>query len=388
LEWVMIGIVAIVQVLTALAQTMPVQILTNGLGLVIFAVMGLLLPQRPIPKFLYTAIEFGLILGLGCGGNLPLPMMLFIVLVIRNCVLLQGQSRAIVTGLAFLGAIVLQTYRLFHQNLLLKVSIDQVSTVWLGFVLIFGLVILFLHLLVDAALKERQGLEQLAAANLRLRQYALRVEELATVQERNRIARDIHDSLGHSLTVFSIHLEAALRLLNSDPPKAEMLLQEAKQLNAKTLEEVRQSVTALRADPLLNRSLSVAIADLVTEFQRSTGIQPTSMIQLPYPLDHELNIAVYRIVQESLTNIRKYAAATEVSLAIVQSPSQLEVSILDNGGGFDLNQNKTGFGLQGMEERTLALGGHLNISTALQQGCQVMAIFPMQTDYYDLTTYD
>lgn len=270
---------------------------------------------------------------------------------------------------------------MFHQNLPIKVSLDQLGAVWIGFLLVFGLVILFLHLLVDAALKERQGQEQLTAANDRLRQYALRVEELATVQERDRIARDIHDSLGHSLTVYGIHLEAALRLLRSNPTKAEALLLEVKQLNSKTLQEVRQSVTALRSDPLRERSLTAAIADLVTEFQRSTDIPPTCIIQLKSPLFRELSVVIYRIVQESLTNICKYATATEVSVSIVQSATHLQVSIQDNGKGFELSQNTTGFGLQGMQERTLALSGQLEIITAPNQGCLMNVIFPIETNH-------
>lgn len=377
LEWVLLGIVAIAQILVGLINAMPISLLVNGLGLGIFAALGLLKPNRETSKVIYTIAEFGLIMALGFWGNIPLPAMLFIVLVIRNCVVLEGQSRAVVTGLAFLGCLLLQTYRLFHQSLLSKIPLDKFGAVWVGFFLVFGLVIVFLHLLVDAALKERQGQEHLAAANARLRQYALRVEELATEQERNRIARDIHDSLGHSLAVFSIHLEAALRLLHSDPAKTEMLLLEIKQLNANTLQEVRQSVTVLRSDPLQRRSLSDAITGLTTDFQCSTGILPTFDIQLQHSLPHEMNVAIYRIIQESLTNIRKHAMATEVCIAIVESLSHLQVMVEDNGRGFDLNQNTTGFGLQGMQERTLTLAGQLEIVTAPQQGCRIKVVLPI-----------
>jgi signal transduction histidine kinase len=376
LEWILLGIIAIAQILVAIINATPIALIVNGLGLCLFAAMRLKMPRSQIGKVIYTSTEFGLILFLGLIGNIPLPTILFVVLVIRNCLLLEGRSRAIVTGLAFLGCLSFQTYRLFHQSLMFKIPLDQFGPVLVGLLLAFGLVILFLHLLVDVALKERQGQEQLEVANTRLREYALRVEELATAQERNRIARDIHDSLGHSLTVFSIHLEAALRLLRSDPEQAATLLLEIKQLNSKTLQDVRQSVTALRSDPLREQSLSTAIANLVVEFQRSTQILPARIIQLKQPLTHELNVVIYRIVQESLTNICKYAAATEVEISIVQSISNLQVTIRDNGKGFEFKHNTTGFGLQGMQERTLALGGHFEIVSAPNQGCRVSAIFP------------
>jgi signal transduction histidine kinase len=377
LEWVLLGIVAIAEGLVLWADLVPMRLIFNALGFGLFAALGRIVPQSRSAKAIYTILEFGLIFGLAFWGKIPLPNILFIVVVIRNCVLLKGASSVVVTCLAFLSIIFVQTYRIFHQDLPVKISIDQIGTVWVGFLIIFGLVVLFLHLLVDAALKERQGQEQLAAANTRLRQYALRIEELATVQERNRIARDIHDSLGHSLTVFGIHLEAALRLLHSDPQKAETLLLEVQHLNSTTLQDVRQSVAALRTDPLQSRTLAAAIAELIADFQNSTRILLKSTIQLKQPLSQEQNVVVYRVVQESLTNIRKYAAATEVYLAIVQSAHQIQVIIQDNGKGFEPSQNTTGFGLQGMQERVLALAGKLEIIAAPQQGCCIKVTFPI-----------
>jgi signal transduction histidine kinase len=107
--------------------------------------------------------------------------------------------------------------------------------------------------------------EELAVANAQLREYTLRIEELATVQERNRIARDIHDSVGHALTVLNLHLEAALKLWQTDPESATEFLTEAKQLGSHALKEVRQSISTLRVDPLVGLSLPDAIADLVED---------------------------------------------------------------------------------------------------------------------------
>jgi signal transduction histidine kinase len=377
LEWVLLGIVAIAQVVVRWDNPTPIQLLLNGMGLGLFAVLGRIAPQSSFAKAIFTISEFGLIFGLAILGKIPLPSILFIVVVIRNCILLQGASSVIVTSLAFASSIVIQTQRIFSQDLPVKVYMDQLGTVWVGFFVIFGLVILFLHLLVDAALKEQQGQAQLTAANARLRHYALRIEDLATVQERNRIARDIHDSLGHSLTVCGIHVEAALRLLHSDSQKAETLLLEVQQLNSATLQDVRQSITALRTDPLQSRSLADAVAELIVDFQNSTQVIPKFTIQLTRPLSQEQNVVIYRVVQESLTNIRKYAAATAVDLAIVQSAQQIQVIIQDNGKGFDPNQNTTGFGLQGMQERVLSLAGKLEIIAAPQQGCCIKVTFPI-----------
>jgi signal transduction histidine kinase len=383
LEWVLLGTVAIAQILAGAARGMPGLTILNTVGLFAFLSLKWMIPRGAIEKLSYTVTEFGLILLLSFAGKIPLPSLLFLVLVIRNCVLLEGKARSWVAGFAFLGCLMTQTHHLATQSLLVRVPLNQIGAVWIGFILVFGLVILFLHLLVDAALKEYRGQEQLAVANARLRQYALKVEELAAEQERTRIARDIHDSLGHSLTVFGIHLEAALRLFHTNPEQAETLLKEIKQLNSQTLQDVRQSVTALRSDPLQERSLKAAIDDLVAEFARSTHITPDYEFQLQRDLSHELNAAIYRIVQESLTNVRKYAAATEVKVSIVEFAAQVKLLVQDDGKGFELSQNTTGFGLQGMQERAFALSGDLEIMALPQQGCTITATFPLQEVTHD-----
>jgi signal transduction histidine kinase len=195
---------------------------------------------------------------------------------------------------------------------------------------------------------------------------------VATLQERNRIAREIHDSLGHSLTAFNLHVEAALRLFNSDPEEAKELLVEAKQLGSNALQSVRESVGTLRSNPLQGKSLTAAITQLTEDFARSTGITPDVSMQTPMPLPDDQAIAFYRISQEALTNISKYAQATTVSIAI--SPTQLQIT--DDGRGFDPTQTTSGFGLQGMQERTSAIGGEFQLVSAIGRGCTVVVTVP------------
>jgi signal transduction histidine kinase len=382
LEWLLLGLATLVQIVVSIVNPNLGLLLLNLFGLMVFAAMRWHFPEQWSSKLLYTAAEFGLLLLLTFVSEIPLPSLLYIVLTIRNCVLLSdrdplaGKVRNTIALLAFLACLLSQSMRLWSGRIPLHIPPAQIGIVWIGFAIAFGLVFLFLQLLVDAILAERKGQEQLAAANIQLRQYALRIEELATVQERNRIARDIHDSLGHSLTVFNIHIGAALRLLHTDPPEAEALLLEVKQLGSQALQQVRQSVTLLRADPLQDRSLPDAISSLVTEFHKTTGILPAFSDRICQPLERELNLTLFRLVQESLTNISKHAAANEVSICLDRSPAAITLTIQDNGSGFDPHHRPAGFGLQGMQERTLALGGKLNITTAPACGCQIQAILP------------
>ena len=230
--------------------------------------------------------------------------------------------------------------------------------------------------LTDRILAEKQAREELAIANQRIRNYALRAEEVATLQERNRIAREIHDSLGHSLTALNLHLEIALKLSQIQPERSTELLKEAKRLGSIALQDVRQSVSTLRSDPLHGQDLPIAIQKLVDEFQLSNQLKPTCQLDLPSSLSPDIATAIYRIVQEGLTNISKYAQASEVEIAIVSSAMAIELRISDNGSGFTPSHNTTGFGLQGMRERVLSLRGTFEIVSAVDRGCRIVAIIP------------
>lgn len=383
IELVLLAASAIVQVLFHTANLRTGFPIVNLIGLTIFGAMRFIFPDRWISKLLYTIAEFGLLLLLTFVGDIPSPALLYVVLAIRNCLLLAGQDRtqrrwrSIVTALAFVFCILGQSHRLWAVRPFVTIPPEQLGSVWIGLTIVFGLVFLFLQLLVDAVLAECKGQEQLAQANSQLRQYALQMEELATVRERNRIARDIHDSLGHSLTVFNIHISAALRLFHTDPAEAESLLVEVKQLGTQALQEVRESVSLLRTDPWQGRSLVEAIESLISEFQRTTGVAPTYNLAIDRPLSTELNYTIYRLVQESLTNICKHGAATEVAIGIHQTATEIQAIVQDNGKGFDLDRHPVGFGLQGMQERTLALAGELKVKTAPGRGCHIQAIFPL-----------
>ena len=155
----------------------------------------------------------------------------------------------------------------------------------------------------------------MAAAHEQLRQYALQIEELAAVQERNHIAREIHDSLGHTLTAQNIQLQTAAKLWQRDPNKAHTFLQQAQQLAATAMQEVRRSVRALREDSE-EPPLEEAIAHLMNDFPQGTGIAIATSIKGQTIICPRTSKALHRIVQEALTNIRKYAQATQVNIRL------------------------------------------------------------------------
>ncbi len=348
-----------------------------------FGLMGLKLPTKKTrDKVLYTGLEFGLLFLAFLLDSRPdfFPLVSLIIL-IRSCLIFEQVGRLIVAGLVFIAFLVTlfvrsAPHRPRHGPIPESIA-STILTLKLNAAVTFGLALLFILLLVNALLAERQSREKLLLANERLRQYALRIEDQATLQERNRIAREIHDALGHALTAQSIQLENAQLFLPPNAEKTASFLQEAKQLGSRALQEVRRSISTLRADPLQGQSLEVAIAKAVNEFRQTSGILPDSMIQVSQPIPAEISTALYRIIQESLTNIYKHSAATQVSIHLRESPEAIQLQINDNGQGFNPERNTTGFGLQGMRERTAALGGQFFLVSQPGKGCRITVSIPL-----------
>lgn len=379
---------ALTQLLPSPRYQVPQLPLLSILTIAAFGAMGLKLPLgRLVTKVIYTGLEFGLILFpiVLDSRSIRFFPLLCLVVVIRGCQIFPPPGRLIVASSAFLSFLL--TLFLRDQSLPIvrppvrPMMPEQVRFMVLNLklnaLLTFGLTLIFVLLLINALLAERQSREQLAIANQQLRKYALRIEDQATLQERNRIARDIHDSLGHSLTALNLQLETAIKLWQANPTKAETFLIRAKQLGSKALQDVRQSVSAMRSELLQARTLLEAIALLAEEFHNTTGVLPTCKICQKTAIPDEVKTAIYRIVQEALTNIARYAAATEVKIQLTTTSTDLCLTVADNGSGFNLEQNTTGFGLQSMRDRTQALGGKLKIDSAPAAGCQIVAVIPL-----------
>jgi signal transduction histidine kinase len=386
IEWILFAAVMALEVSPHSMQSLDRPVWSNIIVVVLLAVMGLRLPTGRLSiKIIYTIAEIIPILLATAAGMRPVGL-LYVIVVIRSYLIFGRQYRLWITAGIF--ALCLITTSLQHKHRLLNPRFEdrlqprmekrpaRDEFRW-GFVVMFGGILLSLQLLVDRVLAEKQAKEELAIANQRIRNYALKAEEVATLQERNRIAREIHDSLGHSLTALNLHLEMALKLAHIQPDRSLEVLTEAKRLGAISLRDVRQSVATLRSNPLQGQDLPTAIDKLVAEFQLSNQIKPICHLDLPPVLPQDVTTAIYRIVQEALTNISKYAGATEAIVEIRTRATEIELKIVDNGHGFNPTHNTTGFGLQGMRERVLSLQGKFEIISAPQQGCQIMAIIPL-----------
>ena len=234
--------------------------------------------------------------------------------------------------------------------------------------------------------QERQRAErllaELEAAHHQLQAYAVQVEALAVAEERNRLAREIHDSLGHYLTTITVQLEAAGKLVAVRPERAAEAIATAQGLAREGLAEVRQSVAALRASPLDMASLGEAIGELV-ETLHAGGIVTTFTIEgEAHPLPIQTRMALYRAAQEGLTNVRKHANASAVQVALAYEPERVVLTISDNGTG-QRGQETEGFGLLGLRERVALLGGSLEAGDRPEGGFRLRVEMPAKMDIMD-----
>jgi len=233
----------------------------------------------------------------------------------------------------------------------------------LVFTLVLSRIVLFQH---RARTEMESFARKLGDANEQLRSHAAAIEELAKTKERNRIARDIHDGLGHYLTVVHVQLEAANTLMARDPPAAREALLKAQELTREGLAEVRRSVALLRGSKP-QRQLVAAIEELAGECS-ADGIKAELKLRgSPRPLPEPVEITLYRAAQEALTNVRRHARASQVSIELAFAPSErIRLRVKDNGVGAD--RVGQGFGLIGLRERAESVGGKMAVRSARGRG--------------------
>jgi signal transduction histidine kinase len=196
------------------------------------------------------------------------------------------------------------------------------------------------------------------------------VETLAVDLERNRIARDIHDTLGHSLTSLDVQIELAQRLQATEPARAQKSIDLAKKLSSQALDNVRQALGTMQRSNFDLKEAIVALGEQNLPFQMIIDVQfPKLSLQSSYQL--------YCIVQESLTNIQKHAQASKVSIegSIVSGGTILK--ICDNGRGFNIYRSHAGFGLRNMKERVQCLGGDFNLDSEVGRGTEIKIFVPV-----------
>lgn len=223
---------------------------------------------------------------------------------------------------------------------------------------------------------QRQQRQELTVANEKLHQQATMLEQLTISRERNRMARELHDTLAHSLSAVAVQLEAADSTLETSPAETHLLLSKALAQTRSGLAETRRAMQSLRASPLDDLGLKLALQSLAEVTAQRGGLQlDLDLAQIPeLPAAIEQNL--YRIAQEALTNVLKHANASRLLVSLQRVEGKTCLVVHDNGIGFDPTATRRNghFGLAGIEERAAMIGGTVTVKSQPASGTTVELI--------------
>jgi signal transduction histidine kinase len=212
--------------------------------------------------------------------------------------------------------------------------------------------------------EQRSQKRKVIEANIRLSKQAEMLEQMATVRERNRLARELHDTMAHTLSGLSVHLEGIKIGLGDDQPEIKTMLDHALNNTREGLDETRRALKALRPKSLEELGLRLSIIQLAEEaaLRGNFSLDLTQLGEIP-PLTAPEEQAIYRIVQEAFQNIIRHASAQQVHFSARTEHNILRIKIADDGTGFDntIIPHSNEFGVDGMRERARISGGELEI---------------------------
>lgn len=249
------------------------------------------------------------------------------------------------------------------------------------FSLLSGGLLAMIALMINRAF-QYQHRQQLALrrANVQLQELAVAVEDLAISRERNRMARELHDTLAHALSGLLIQLQTVDAYWDEDAAMARTMLREAAQTARSGLQETRRALKALRASPLEDLGLALAIKDLAEAAAQQASLRLSLQLSQELPhLPDAVEECIYRIAQEATANVVEHADAHHLDLRLVQHNGRIMLEVRDDGIGFEPTRFVPNghYGISGMVERARMAGGRLHIQSEPGQGTLILLDLPL-----------
>jgi len=334
-------------------------------------------PLGPRNRVTYCVVQSALVIAISfLTSEQRLAIGLWVTLVAETAALLWPEWRPIVLSAAYyLGSMALSAILVWGLP-----AIVQSLPLMAG--LSFGLMLYALVLVREGRTRlDAQALvQQLQDAQARLQESAAQIEALTISQERQRMAREMHDTLSQGLVGVILQLEAADAHLEHDrSPEARMIVELAAQRARQTLHESRRAIQALRSPALEQRDLAGALAAVVADFESASGVSVDLVVDGDAArVGQDVAQDVLRVVQEGLSNVRRHAQARHVRIELVQGDHRMRLMLQDDGRGFDVEramQRPECFGLQGMVERANRIGAVLRVDSTPQGGTTLMLTF-------------
>ena len=204
--------------------------------------------------------------------------------------------------------------------------------------------------------------------------------ELAVVEERNRLARDLHDSAKQQAFAAAAQVSAAKAYMQNDPGIAESHIEEAERLIDDLRQELTSLIQELRPAALENKGLALVIRDYAADWSRQNGIPAEVIVRRERLLPLEIEQSLYRIMQETLANVARHSEAGQVEISLLYDKREITLTVSDDGQGYGVEDTGQGFGLRSMQERAQSVGGRLTVKTVLQKGTTVSCTLPAGKD--------
>jgi len=335
------------------------------------------LSRQPWNRSLALVFQAGLVVWLVIVSSEPLVNHLFLIIAAQMVFLVPPVNRWLAASVLFptllSGAAMWMTDQFTGRpGLLLTLTAAFAVTNFFGGVMAF---------MTQRQMEDRQRAvlyaEQLAEVNRLLEVRLAELRRMAIARERIRMAREIHDGLGHHLTIVIMELQYAEQLADEDAQAAMQHIASARHVIETAMGTAREMVETLER---FDRPLSVAITDLVKTWQTGNNAEVILRIQGDFePLSTAARITLYRTVQESLTNIQKHARARRVWVELLQLSDRITLTVTndDRGGPRRTDPGQSGFGLMGIKERADALLGEVTAGPIPPGGFQVKLVLPM-----------
>lgn len=263
---------------------------------------------------------------------------------------------------------------------------EGVAAFGFGFALLLGMFTAF-YILSQQRYELSVLVDELRDAKEQLERSAAQAEELAALRERTRLAREMHDSIGHALVVVNVKLEAAQRLYRRDAARGDTELEETRALVRQTMSDLRRSLADLRASLSDHADLPAALQRTASQITARSSLAVSLDIDPELPeIPHHASEALWRIASEALVNVERHAAAASATVSLRERDGMLVLRVADDGSGIhaaDLSRPGH-FGITGMRERAEALGGMLHIASA--NGTVIEVQVPVQAVEYSEAT--
>jgi NarL family two-component system sensor histidine kinase LiaS len=201
--------------------------------------------------------------------------------------------------------------------------------------------------------------------------------ELAVMQERNRLARDLHDSAKQQAFAAAAQVDAAKALLKRDPQASEVHIGEAERLIYGLRQELTYLIQELRPAALQDRGLAAVLREYAADYSRQAGVDVDVRVQGERSLPLEIEQALFRITQEALANVARHSQANGAEILLAYETDSIKLTVIDDGQGFDLERKRSGVGLHSMQERAESLQGSLSIESVPGEGTRVSCVMPI-----------